>query len=75
MKRKTHWINPVISILTAPALLIGFLLLFAACYWRGFVDGRRVYHNKDIACVAYKGRFNCKIMEEYDDGLSGIHRK
>ena len=64
MKRKSNWINPAITILIASTLLTGFMLLCAACYWRGFVDGRRVYHNKSIACVAYKGKFNCKIMEE-----------
>lgn len=64
MKRKTYWINPAITILTASALLIGFLLLFSACYWRGFVDGRRVYHNKDIACVKTKNGQICRIMEK-----------
>ena len=64
MKRKTHRLKHTITALIVSALLIGFMLLCAACYWRGFVDGRRVYHNKDIACVAHKGRFNCKIMEE-----------
>lgn len=64
MKRKSTLLKHAITALVAAALIIGFMLLCAACYWRGFVDGRRVYHNKDIDCVAYKGRFNCKIMEE-----------
>lgn len=64
MKRKSHWFKHAITAIVALSILIGFVLLCAACYWRGFVDGRRVYHNKAIACVAYKGKFNCKIMEE-----------
>lgn len=64
MKRKASWINPAITILTASALLIGFMLLCAACYWRGFVDGRKAYHNKLISCAKNKKGFYCRIMEE-----------
>ena len=63
MKRKSKWLKHAIAAMIVSALIIGFMLPCTACYWRGFVDGRRVYHNKAIACVAYKGKFNCKIME------------
>ena len=64
MKRKASWIKHVITVLTASALLIGFLLLCAACYWRGLADGRKVYQNKLISCAKNKKGFYCKIMEE-----------
>lgn len=64
MKRKSHWLKHTITALIVSALIIGFMLLCAACYWRGLVDGRRVYHNKDIACVKTKNGQICRIMEK-----------
>ena len=70
MKRKSTLLKHTITALIVLALIIGFMLLCAACYWRGLVDGRRVYHNKDIACVAQRNKkgnltgMNCKIVEE-----------
>lgn len=63
MKHKSQWLKHTITALIVSALIIGFLLLCAACYWRGFVDGRRVFLNKDINCSKTKKGQICKIME------------